>query len=251
MSVKGLLSPPKRCAWMADRQEFEPAAIVTGAAGGIGAAVAARLKEAGYQVAGIDLQECPTADRSICADVTNDEELRVGVYEARRAFGPIEVLVTAAGHYERKAIAEIDPSAWGRMLEVHLAGTVNACRAVLDEMVQRGRGIVITVSSELALAGGDGDAHYVAVKGALVGLTRGLAAELSGTGVRVHGVAPGPTDTEMLAASSPWRSPEFLDTLPMGRLVRPEEVAATVAFFVEEGHPHCGQTLSPNAGAVI
>jgi 2-hydroxycyclohexanecarboxyl-CoA dehydrogenase len=78
-----------------------------------------------------------------------------------------------------------------------------------------------------------------------------LAAEVADRGVRVNSVAPGPTDTPLLAPDSPWRDPAFLQTLPLGRLVSPEEVAETVLFLAEEGSYFCGQVLSPNAGAVI
>jgi 2-hydroxycyclohexanecarboxyl-CoA dehydrogenase len=78
-----------------------------------------------------------------------------------------------------------------------------------------------------------------------------LAAEVADRGVRVNSVAPGPTDIPLLAPDSPWRDPAFLQTLPLGRLVSPEEVAETVLFLAEEGSYFCGQVLSPNAGAVI
>jgi NAD(P)-dependent dehydrogenase (short-subunit alcohol dehydrogenase family) len=108
---------------------------------------------------------------------------------------------------------------------------------------------MITISSELALAGGEGDAHYTAAKGAIIGLTKSLAVEVAGEGVRVNCVAPGPTDTPLLA--SPWRDEGYVETLPLRRLVRPEEAAEAVVFLAEEGDFFCGQVLSPNAGAVI
>jgi len=109
----------------------------------------------------------------------------------------------------------------------------------------------VAITSELAIGGGSGDAHYAAAKGAIIGLVRSLAIELAPHGVRVNAVAPGPTDTPLLAADSPWREPEYLATLPLGRLVAPEEVALVVAFLVEEGTFATGEIVSPNAGAVI
>ena len=137
------------------------------------------------------------------------------------------------------------------MLAVHLGGTYNSCAAVLPDMLERRTGHIITISSELALAGGDADAHYAAAKGAIIGFTKSLAVEVAGRGVRVNSVAPGPTDTPLLEPDSPWRDPAFLQTLPLRRLVRPEEVAETVLFLAEEGDYFCGQVISPNAGAVI
>jgi NAD(P)-dependent dehydrogenase (short-subunit alcohol dehydrogenase family) len=118
-------------------------------------------------------------------------------------------------------------------------------------MLAAGSGTIVTISSELALAGGDGDAHYVAAKGAILGLTRSLGSELAPKNIRVNGVAPGPTDTPLLADDSPWREPDYLASLPLGRLVTPDEVAESVLFLVEEGTYFAGQTISPNAGAVI
>ncbi len=112
-------------------------------------------------------------------------------------------------------------------------------------------GSIIAISSELALAGSATDLHYVAAKGAVLGLVKSLAAEFARTGIRVNAVAPGPTDTPLLAPDSLWRKPGYLATLPLGRLVHPEEIAATVYYLATEGSTYCGEVLSPNAGAVI
>jgi 2-hydroxycyclohexanecarboxyl-CoA dehydrogenase len=225
-------------------------ALITGAASGIGAEIAALLNRRNWKVAGLDLSGSKT-DSSLTTDVADPAAVRGAVDQATRELGPISLLVTVAGHYEMLPISEIGIERWHRMLAVHLGGTRNVCAAVLPGMVERGKGHVITISSELALAGGDQDAHYVAAKGAIIGFTKSLAAEVAGKGVRVNSVAPGPTDTPLLAPDSPWRDPLFLETLPLRRLVRPEEVAETVLFLVEEGDFFCGQVLSPNAGAVI
>jgi NAD(P)-dependent dehydrogenase (short-subunit alcohol dehydrogenase family) len=119
-------------------------------------------------------------------------------------------------------------------------------------MMQRRRGSIVAITSELAVGGGDGEAHYAAAKGAIIGLVRSLAAEVAAHGVRVNAVAPGPTDTPLLAADSPWRAPEYLATLPARRLARPEEVAEVVRYLVGEDAAFCtGEVLSPNSGAVI
>jgi 2-hydroxycyclohexanecarboxyl-CoA dehydrogenase len=225
-------------------------ALITGAASGIGAEIATLLSKRGWKIAGLDLRGSNT-DSSLTADVADTAAVRAAVDQATRELGPISLLVTVAGHYEMLPISEIGIERWRRMLAVHLGGTRNVCAAVLPGMVERGKGHVITISSELALAGGDGDAHYVAAKGAIVGFTKSLAAEVAGRGVRVNSVAPGPTDTPLLAPDSPWRDPLFLETLPLRRLVRPEEVAEAVLFLAEEGNYFCGQIISPNAGAVI
>jgi 2-hydroxycyclohexanecarboxyl-CoA dehydrogenase len=225
-------------------------ALVTGAASGIGAEVSRLLADRGWRVAGLDLDRSET-ELALQVDVADRAAVRDAAERVAAELGPVRLLVTAAGTYEMAPIGEIDSERWRRMLEVHLGGVVNACWAVLPGMLAAESGLIVTISSELALAGGSGDAHYAAAKGAIIGFTRSLAIELASRGIRVNSVAPGPTDTPLLAPDSPWRAPSYLETLPLRRLVRPEEVAQTVALLVEEGGYFTGQTLSPNAGAVI
>jgi 2-hydroxycyclohexanecarboxyl-CoA dehydrogenase len=225
-------------------------ALVTGAASGIGAAVAGRLQAGGWLVAGVDLEPSKAA-LAIQVDVTDRSAVREAVDRVAGELGPVRALVTAAGVYEMVPFEEIDEDAWSRMLTVNLGGAVNACWAVLPGMLADGSGVIVTISSELALAGGTEDAHYVAAKGAILGFARSLGAELAPRGIRVNTVAPGPTDTPLLEPDSPWREAGYLRTLPLGRLVTPDEVAETVEFVIEEGTYFAGQTISPNAGAVI
>jgi NAD(P)-dependent dehydrogenase (short-subunit alcohol dehydrogenase family) len=118
-------------------------------------------------------------------------------------------------------------------------------------MTARGDGAIVAITSELAIGGGDRDAHYAAAKGAVIGMVRSLAAEVAAAGVRVNGVAPGPTDTPLIGPDSPWRDPAYLATIPLRRLVAPEEVALTVAYVLEQATFTTGEIISPNAGAVI
>ncbi len=118
-------------------------------------------------------------------------------------------------------------------------------------MVARGRGGVVTVSSDLGVGGSQGDAHHAASKGAIVGFTRALATEVEGTGVAVNTVAPGAADIPVLEVTSPWRSADFLTTLPVQRLVRPAEIAAAAVFLLGVRTAVSGQVLSPNDGATI
>lgn len=225
-------------------------ALITGAASGIGAATARLLSERGWRVAGLDLSKSDT-ELSVVADVTDPEAVRAAAGRAAAELGQVSALVTAAGYHESAPVDELGPDRWRRMLSVHLGGTANACRAVVPPMLEAGSGRIVTVASELALSGSPGDAHYTAAKGAIIGFTRSLGWELAARGVRVNCVAPGPTDTPLLPPGSRDRSPEYLGTLTLGRLVRPGEVAETVALLLEEGDYFAGQTLSPNAGAVI
>jgi len=217
-----------------------PVALVTGAGGGIGGACADALEAAGMEVARTDLP-LDVADADAVAGL-------VGCTE--QELGPIDVLVNCAGHLTETPIADISDAEWRRMLRVHLGGTWHTCREVAPRMAARGRGAIVNTSSELALCGAELHAHYCAAKGAIVGLTKSLALELAGRGVRVNAVAPGATDTALLTDT--WRTPEYLGSLPLRRLSTPAEIAATVAFLASDAASYVtGVVLSPNSGAVI
>ena len=228
-----------------------PVAAVTGAASGIGAACADLMRRSGWHTAGIDLNPSET-DLPLKADVSDRAAVAAAVDQVVKRFGQIDLLVTAAGYYEEGIdVVDISIQQWDRMLSVILGGTVNCCAAVLPPMLSRGRGTIVAISSELALAGSATDLHYVAAKGAVLGFAKSLAIEVAGTAIRVNVVAPGPTDTPLLASDSLWREPDYLATLPLGRLVTPQEIAYAVHFLATEGSMYCGEVISPNAGAVI
>lgn len=217
-----------------------PVALVTGAAGGIGGASADALAAAGMAVARTDLP----------LDVADAVAVAGLVAQTEADLGPIEVLVNCAGYVEEMPLAELTDPEWNRMLRVHLGGTWHTCREVAPRMAARGRGAIVNTSSELALCGAELHAHYCAAKGAIIGLTKSLALELGGRGVRVNAVAPGATDTALLTDT--WRTPAYLASLPLGRLSTAAEIAATVAFLASDAAAYVtGQVVSPNSGAVI
>lgn len=226
-------------------------AIVTGGASGIGAAVVAALRRRGYVVGALDLSGRADADHVVAVDVSDGPAVAAAVAEMRSRLGPVSALVTSAGHYEMVPVSDITAQAWRRMLRVHLGGLANATRACLPDMLERRSGAVVAVASELAVGGADQDAHYAAAKGAILGLVRSLAAEVADRGVRVNAVAPGPTDTPLLAADSPWREADYLRTLPLGRLASPAEVARCVEFLLCDATFSTGDVVNVNSGAVI
>jgi 2-hydroxycyclohexanecarboxyl-CoA dehydrogenase len=226
-------------------------AVISGAASGIGKACADLMRQSGWRTAGIDLNPSGT-DLALQADVADRAAVAAAADEVAQRFGQIDLLVSAAGYYEEGIdVADITVGQWDRMLAVILGGTVNCCAAVLPHMLSRGEGTIVAISSELALGGSATDLHYVAAKGAVLGLIKSLAMELAETPIRVNVVAPGPTDTPLLVPDSLWRKPDYLATLPLGRLVRPDEIAHAVYYLATEGSMYCGEVLSPNAGAVI
>jgi 2-hydroxycyclohexanecarboxyl-CoA dehydrogenase len=228
-----------------------PVALVTGGASGIGAAVIDALTGRGFTVGCLDLVgSAAAAEHTVAVDVSDTSAVSDAVAQIREKLGPIAAVVTSAGYYEMAPVADISADAWRRMLRVHLGGLVNVARATLPDLIEQ-RGALVAVASELAVGGGDGDAHYAAAKGAILGFVRSLAAEVAQRGVRVNCVAPGPTDTPLLAADSPWRANDYLTTLPLRRLVTPREVARCVEYLVCDATFSVGEVVNVNSGAVI
>jgi NAD(P)-dependent dehydrogenase (short-subunit alcohol dehydrogenase family) len=224
-------------------------AVVSGAASGIGRACAAALRADGLAVASLDLTAAADVDLAVEADVADAGAVEAAVDRAESELGPVEVVVTAAGYYERAPVGGIGTDAWQRMLAVQLGGTINLARSAYTRMLGRGAGAICTIGSELALCGDADAAHYAAAKGAIHAFTKSLAVEAAPHGVRVNCVAPGPTDTPLMTPAM--RDPAYIDSLVLRRLVAPDEIAATVLFVTRGAHNLVGQVVSPNAGAVV
>lgn len=225
-------------------------ALVTGAASGIGAAIATRFKQNGWQVASIDKNKSNT-DLSIEADVSDFKSVSDAVLKIEKELGPIEAAISNAGHYEMKSITEVSDESLVKMFAVHLGGFRNIALSILPSMRKRKNGSLICITSELGIGGGEFVSHYSAAKGAQIGLVKTLSLEYAPFNIRVNAVAPGPTDTPLIPLDSPERQPEFLNTLPLKRLVKPEEISQAVWFLASEGTFFSGEIISPNAGAVI
>ena len=197
-------------------------AVVTGAASGIGAATAARLRDDGYRVLGVDIAELPDGIVPIRGDVTDE------VTWAR--VGEVDALVSNAYMPSAGALHETDLAQWQRQLDVNLTGTYLAMRACLPSLIER-RGAVVLVSSVHARFGLPGHPAYAASKGALVSLARQLAVEYA-PDVRVNAVLPGPVLTRAWAEINEEDRRKSAEQTAARRLGRPEEVAGAIAFLL-------------------
>jgi 2-hydroxycyclohexanecarboxyl-CoA dehydrogenase len=228
-------------------------AVVTGGASGIGRAIAERLRSDGFRVAVLDLS--PTDDGfGHVADVTDRAQVDAAIAAIRDAFGPILVLVNAAGAEGFKKFLGMSFEEWSRVIDVNLNGVFHTIQAVLPDMVEAGWGRIVNISSSSTHSGQPFMAHYVAAKSAVNGLTKSLALEYGPSGITVNAIPPGFIDTPML------RSAERRDLLggtvedhiartPVRRLGRPEDIAAACAFFVSEDAGYItGQILGVNGG---
>ena len=230
----------------------DPVAIVSGASGGLGLAIVRRLTADGFAVAGCDLARGDAAALNAEVDVVDPQAVRAFVRRVEDELGPVTVAVTAAGTQHTGPSETFDQRDWQRVVDVNLTGTWNVVQAVLPGMLDRGSGRVVTISSEVGLAGLERYAAYAASKGGVIALTKALARECAPRGICVNSVAPGPVEAGMLVRGAAY-SDEWLEAhVPLGRWGRAEEVAACVALLAgADGGYFVGQILSPNGGTVI
>ncbi|HXF57286.1 MAG TPA: SDR family NAD(P)-dependent oxidoreductase [Actinomycetota bacterium] len=213
--------------------------LVTGGGGGIGRAVVERLLAEGARVVTSDLSPPdgpPGVVDRVGADVTSASQAEELVRGATEALGGVDGLVLCAGLTAVVPTHEMAPEDFDRVVAASLQGTFLVCRAALPQMLERGRGRIVTFGSTAALVGAPGLAAYAAAKGAVLQFTRSVAAEYASRGIRANCVCPGGTDTPMLRALMRDRpDPEhFARAHPIGRFARPEEVAGVVAFLLSE-----------------
>jgi acetoacetyl-CoA reductase len=237
-------------------------AIVTGGTRGIGAAIATTLARAGYHVAaGYSANQAAAQQFTgkliadgLCLSAHQGNVGEPGDYlrvtgEVLSRHGRVDVLVNNAGITVDKTVRRMTVKDWHAVLRVNLSGASYMIQAVLEHMLDRGFGRIINISSVVGETGAFGQANYAASKSGLSGLTKSLALETARKGITVNCVAPGYTDTDMIAAIPGNVLERYVSQIPVGRLGRPEEVARVVHFLAEDDASYItGAVIPVNGG---
>ena len=244
-------------------------AVVTGAASGMGLAIARHLAVRGDRVALLDLQGEAAARaaeglresgaRVIAAevDVTDRAAVDAALGKVRAELGPIGILVTSAGLDAFDSLADITVERWERVLAVNLTGTFHCVQAAVPDMIAARWGRIVTIASSSAQSGAPRMAHYVASKAGVIGLTKALALELAPHGITVNTIPPGMIDTPMLRRAESDGDIGKLEkvvprVIPVGRAGTPEDIAATCGFLCsDEAGFITGQVVGVNGGMVL
>jgi NAD(P)-dependent dehydrogenase (short-subunit alcohol dehydrogenase family) len=246
-------------------------AVVTGAAQGIGAAIARALAAQGASLTlmgrRLDALQALAAELpgsgAVAVDVSDEAAVARAFAQAKAIHGPVDVLVNNAGQAESATFCATSLALWQRLIDVNLTGTFLCTQQALPDMLAAGRGRVVNIASTAGQRGYAYVSAYVAAKHGVVGLTRALALEVAKKGITVNAVCPGYTETEILTASiakvvaATGRSEaqaraEFEKSNPQGRIVQPDEVAQAVLWLCSEGAGAVtGQCISISGGEVM
>jgi len=204
-------------------------AVVTGAAGGIGAAIASRLAADGFAVAGADVAD---GAEHRC-DVRSEDDVRRLRDEVTARLGAPSLLVNVAGVFFEHRITELTVNDWDLILDTNLKGTFLTCKTFLPAMIEAGSGCIVNIASTAGIRGGHTRAAYCAAKAGVVNLTRSLALDHGGDGVRICCVCPGLIDTPMAdwITSRPDALREFEAGVPARRIGTAEDIAGAVSFL--------------------
>lgn len=239
-------------------------AVVTGAAGGIGTAIATALAAAGASVAAWDVDGARAKDVAgtiggaavpVEVDITSRASVEAALATTVSMLGPVDVLVNNAGIDKIEPFLESDEHTWERIVAVNYLGTVRVCHVVVPTMVERSSGRVINIASDAGRVGSSGEAVYSGTKGGVIAFSKALAREVAQHGIPVNAVCPGPTDTPLLDQVAEV-SQKLYDSLargiPMKRIGQPVDVAPLVVFLASDGAAFItGQTLSVSGGLTM
>ena len=236
-------------------------ALVTGAASGMGAAIARRLDADGARVVVADIQADMGAEVAasltggmfVEMDLSRSESVTAAAGQVLAEVGTVDILVNCAGFDVVKPFLDTDEDLWDSLIAVNLYGPLRTTKAFLPGMVERGWGRIVNISSDAGRVGSSGEGVYSACKGGQIAFTKTIAREVARSGVTVNCVCPGPTDTPPVRRTLAEGGEKYMQALvraiPMRRLGQPEDIAAAVAYLVsEEAGFVTGQTLSVSGG---
>jgi len=240
-------------------------AIVTGAAQGIGFAIADLFAREGAAVAILD-RNAKGAKRAAArlakrhgattfatgCDVGSESQVKLAFARARKALGPPAILVNNAGISPTVAVIDMTAEQWDEVMRVNLRGVFLCCREVLPGMIRRRAGRIINIASQLAHKGAPEMAHYAASKAGVLVFTRSLAYEVARDNITVNAICPGPIDTAILRAVPRRWLKRKLAEVPLGRAGTVDEIAPTALLLAsDEGSYYVGASLNPNGGDVM
>lgn len=242
-------------------------ALITGASSGIGRGVASAFAEEGAHVAlnypgeaeretteALAEEIRATGRRALVvqADISSEEQVNAMVRSVEADFGRIDILVNNAGIASMAPVHEMTVEMWDQLMAINLRGVFLCTRAVLPGMYRRDDGKIINTASQLAYKGAPAFSHYTAAKAAMISFTRSLSLEIGSRNISANCVAPGTTDTRILANVDPAVLEQIRASIPKGRIAPVEDIVPAYVFLASEESRHfVGQTLSPNGGDVF
>ncbi len=234
-------------------------ALVTGASRGIGAAIADKLAADGARVIGtattaegaerISAQLAARGGRGAVLDVASQQSIDALLADIEAREGPIGILCNNAGITRDTLLLRMKPEDWDAVLQTNLASVFRLSKGVLRGMMKAREGRIISITSVVALTGNPGQGNYAAAKAGIIGFSKSLAREVGSRGITVNCVAPGFIDTDMTRSLNDAQREAVNGQIPLGRLGKPADIAAAVAFLSSEGGAYItGETLNVNGG---
>jgi len=239
-------------------------ALVTGASRGIGRHIALQLAQRGADVAinyrsrqsegeevAKEIETTGVRALSFKADLSKMPEARSLVRQVQEQWGRIDILVNNAGITKDKSMKKLTDDDWNDVLDTNLGSVYATCSEVLKIMMDQKYGRIINITSFVGQAGNFGQANYAASKGGIIAFTKTLALEMAKYNITVNAIAPGFTETEMLAQVPENIREQIIARVPMGRFGKPEEIARAVVFLAAEGDYITGQQINVNGGVYM
>ena len=225
--------------------------LITGGAKGIGLACAAHFASLGDKVAITYNSTKPSSDFfAIKCDVTSQTEIDAAFTAVEEKFGPVQVLVANAGITKDLLLLRMSENDFTTVIDANLTGAFRVCKRATQGMLRARSGRIILMSSVVGLLGSAGQANYAASKAGLIGLARSLARELGSRSITVNVVAPGPVDTDMIAALTDEQRAKMIDAVPLGRTATAQEIAGVVGFLASQDAAYITGAVIPVDGGL-